>query len=128
MKRMRLAMVGCVIGLTGCSMGSDDQPSLPENAQWQAVDNTALLQHVDERLAGMSAVQKLHYLALQGCAAEIGMMGIYGSVDDNPLMQRWNELNDRYNNIWKEVQTVLQLPSSLTAAEDEVCPGDHPVG
>lgn len=131
MRNRPLVVKVCLLLLAvgvGYLFGSLARHSDPKGKQWQKVNNSVALQDVDQRLATMSGPEKAHYLAFRGCAADMAIAGVYGSVESNPLMQLSNELNDRYNLVYKQVGTVVAIPASLAAAEDEVCPGDHPVG
>lgn len=117
-----------VLGVIGFMIGRiSATPHLTNGEELQKVNNQVALKHIDERLATMNGPAKYQYLALQACATEISMLGVYGKVGDNPLMQRWNGLNDRYNALYKQLGAALPLPDNLTAAEDTLCKGEHPL-
>jgi prepilin-type N-terminal cleavage/methylation domain-containing protein len=95
-----------------------NQKSLPK----QRVNNPAALKYVDQRLNQLPSPRaQLNFLALMGCAADSGLIGVYGRASDNPLMQRWNPINSRYNHIYATHLGAGQ--PSLTQAVQRLCPG-----
>ena len=135
MKRMSAVVTAifAVAIVSGCGTSQDDisEPQLPAGVELQPVNNAAAFEHIDQRLESMTDQEKLEYLTVQSCAADMAMSGVYGHVDNNPLMQRINELNVRYKRIFdesKEELAAVGTASSLAQAEDTLCPDDHPKG
>ncbi len=90
---------------------------------------------------------RLDILAQQAClvdAQQVQQLRTSGSISGNdPLLGRWNGLNERYNTTqgnvpgrvengqyvgWVHGQNVPTAANSLSEQEDRFCKGNHPVG
>lgn len=130
MKYVAGVLIVCLLGVCGIWLVAKSAPA-PEDTQEQLVNNEFALKHIDKRMESMTDAQKLQYLALNACAVDMAMLGVYGKTDENPLAERWNELSDRYNRIWSDAGAELEdqgLGDSLTVQENQLCKDDHPVG
>ena len=88
----------------------------------QRINNPAALKYIDSGLAQLKDPhEQLGFLTQQGCYASMAMIGVYGSLKDNPMMQRWNDINSRFIRIRSANPSAG--PGSLTEAENNACPG-----
>lgn len=123
--RIIVCICAAVLLLSGCSLSIKSEPSESKGLQSQLVNNPQYFKDLDVYLMHVAPIDRFEELAKEGCHAEAGMVGVYGNIDDNPLMQRFKGINDRYNRYWQQYGEGLKSPRlsrSLTEAQLKLCP------